>query len=247
MNAAPETQLRLLELQALDSALQRLDHRRRTLPEHAEIDRVGSRLTELRNEVVRAQTSVDDLSREQRRIEMDVDVVRTRMARDQTRLDTGQVGSPRELENLQHEIGSLSRRQGALEDQVLEVMERTEEAETRLAVVSSERSALETELETLTARRDDALAVIDAERSGTGVRRAEVATEIPVDLTTLYERIRSASDGVGAAALARGRCEGCRLSLTPVELSALRSAAADEVLRCEECRRILVRTPESGL
>ena len=35
--------------------------------------------------------------------------------------------------------------------------------------------------------------------------------------------------------------------LTPIDIGRIRDAAPDTVLRCEECRRILVRTPESGL
>jgi len=43
------------------------------------------------------------------------------------------------------------------------------------------------------------------------------------------------------------QCGGCRLSLDPAELAAIKSAASNEVIRCEECQRILVRTGESGL
>ena len=77
--------------------------------------------------------------------------------------------------------------------------------------------------------------------------RARVLTEIPAELVTLYEKLRIDHNGVGAAALHQRRCEGCRMELTPVDIGRLRDAAPDEVLRCEECRRILVRTPESGL
>ena len=65
-------------------------------------------------------------------------------------------------------------------------------------------------------------------------------------LLALYEKIRESS-GAGAAMLRARRCEGCRLELNPQELQRIRSAADDEVVRCEECRRILVRTGESGL
>jgi predicted nucleic acid-binding Zn-ribbon protein len=74
-----------------------------------------------------------------------------------------------------------------------------------------------------------------------------IATEIPDDLLALYERIRADQAGVGAAHLQRGRCGGCRLELPPSEIEQLRKAPANEVIRCEECRRILVRTAESGL
>jgi len=68
----------------------------------------------------------------------------------------------------------------------------------------------------------------------------------PADLLKVYDQIRT-TRGVGAAMLRGGRCEGCHLSLNTVDLNVIRSAAPDEVIRCEECRRILVRTAESGL
>ena len=40
---------------------------------------------------------------------------------------------------------------------------------------------------------------------------------------------------------------GCRLTLNASDLGIIAKAPADEVMRCEECNRILVRTGESGL
>ena len=74
-----------------------------------------------------------------------------------------------------------------------------------------------------------------------------MAPEIPADLLALYDRIRADSGGIGAAPLHRGRCQGCQITLTPADLGRIRAEPADEVVRCEECRRILVRTAESGL
>ncbi|MGH8889125.1 MAG: zinc ribbon domain-containing protein, partial [Acidothermaceae bacterium] len=94
---------------------------------------------------------------------------------------------------------------------------------------------------------DQTFAEIDSEIVTTTSARAAVSRDIPAELLTLYEKIRDSSDGVGAAALHRGRCEGCHLSLNPGDLGHIRDASPDTVIRCEECRRILVRTPESGL
>jgi len=247
VNAPADAQLRLLELQALDSALDRLAHRRRSLPELASIDELRIRLGRLRDEIVVAETEDRDLGREQNRIDADVDVVRQRMARDQQRLDTGAVNSPKELENLSSEIGSLHRRQADLEDAELAVMEQRETLQRQLAALVAERDGLGVELAAAEQRRDSAFAEIDADAASTTEQRAKIAAELAEDLLALYERIRASSGGVGAAALAKGRCEGCHLQMTPVDLSSARAAAPDEVLRCEECRRILVRTGESGL
>ncbi len=142
LNADPASQARLLDLQALDSSLDRLDHRRRTLPELATIDELTSRLREVSDALVTAETLESDLARDQRKAEGDVDQVRQRSDRDQQRLDAGQVSSPRELENLQSEIGSLARRRSDLEDVVLEIMERRELAQADMSsLVSRARQA----------------------------------------------------------------------------------------------------------
>jgi uncharacterized protein len=246
VKASPETQLRLLELADLDAELSRLDHRRRGLPEAAEVNEIDARDAELRDALIAAQTAEKDLAREQAKAEADVDQVRTRTARDQERLDAGQVSSPRELEILQSEIASLARRQSELEDIALDVMERREAAQNTADALTAERAALAERRQAAAARRDEALGELDEQAAKAADRRAAVVTQVPDDLLGLYERMR-AQHGVGAAALRRGRCEGCHLTLNTVDLNRIRAAAEDEVLRCEECRRILVRTPESGL
>jgi predicted nucleic acid-binding Zn-ribbon protein len=246
VKASPEAQQRLLELADLDAELSRLDHRRRSLPEAAEAERIEARDRELRDEIAGLEAQETDLAREQGKAEADVEQVRSRVGRDQGRLDAGQVSSARELENLQSEIVSLGRRQSDLEEIVLDVMERRETAQNRRDALAAERTALADQLGEVTARRDAALAEIAEEAGKAQDRRAAVAAEEPADLMALYEKMR-AQHGVGAAALRGGRCQGCHLSLNTVDLNRIRAADPDEVLRCEECRRILVRTPESGL
>ena len=65
MKASPQTQLRLLELADLDTELARLDHRRRGLPEVAELTRLEARASELKDALVVTETELGDLTREQ--------------------------------------------------------------------------------------------------------------------------------------------------------------------------------------
>ncbi|MHB2023559.1 MAG: zinc ribbon domain-containing protein, partial [Mycobacteriales bacterium] len=239
--------LRLLDLQALDSALDRLAHRRDSLPESTRVGELATALREEQDALVTAQAADGDLAREQRKSESDVDLVRTRRERDRARLDTGAVSSPRELENLQSEIASLARRQSELEDQVLEVMERRESLAAQISAAKARVAELAEELATTQARRDALLSEIDAETAAATQQRKELSAHLPAELVSLYEKIRSGQGGIGAAALRQGRCEGCHLQLNTSELNEFRSAAPDQVLRHEECRRILVRTPESGI
>ena len=247
MKASPEAQLRLLELADLDAELSRLDHRRRGLPEHAELEQLEQRDAQLRDTLASLEAQQGDLRRAQAKAEGDVDQVRLRIDRDRKRLDAGQVSSPRELENLQSEIASLTRRQADLEEIVLDIMERREAADASREQAAAERAEVAAARDVVTARRDAAMGELGEQAGKADDRRAAVASEEPPELLDLYERMREQHGGVGAAALRRGRCEGCHLSLNTVDINAIKAADPDEVLRCEECRRILVRTPESGL
>jgi len=243
VKASPQAQLKLLELADLDAELSRLDHHRRTLPESQEYEQAQARDTELRSGLATLEAQQSDLGREQAKAERDVDQVRSRIERDRARLDAGLVSSPKELENLQSEIVSLDRRQSDLEEVVLEVMERQEDVGRRRTATADELAMLSGQEVEIAARRDAALAEISEQSDKASDRRASIAAEVPDDLLGLYDRLR-AQHGVGAAALNRGRCEGCHLSLNKVDLARIRDAPPDEVLRCEECRRILVRTDE---
>jgi predicted nucleic acid-binding Zn-ribbon protein len=245
VKAEPEAQRRLLDLQAIDTALQQNEHRRSHLPELADLERLGRELAGLEDERVRVQVAVDDIDRDISRLERDIEQVRARADKDRARLDAG-TGPPRELEALQHELATLARRQGELEDAELELMEQREQVQASLDAVGQRLDVVRTDKSATEARRDEALSVLDHDRDERATARSPLVATIPDDLVTLYEKIREQS-GMGAALLRAGRCEGCRLELSGSERSRVKSAAADEVVRCEECRRILVRTSESGL
>lgn len=246
MKADPAAQRRLLDVQAIDLAIAQLAHRRRNLPEHAELDRLAKTIASLDDERATARVAVDDLDRDIARIERDVEQVRTRKDRDQARLDSG-TGAPRDLEAIMHEIGTLTRRQTELEDSELELMERREQAQATLEGVERRLTETRTSRDEVERGRDDALRQIERDEENRSSSREPLVMALPAELYELYERIRSNSGGIGAALLRAGRCEGCRIELSGSELAAVRSASPDEVLRHEECRRILVRTAESGL
>jgi predicted nucleic acid-binding Zn-ribbon protein len=247
LNAEPADQLRLLDLQALDSRLDQLTHRARTLPEHEQLSQLQRRRADVDTLLIAARTEVSDIERQQAKADDDVEQVRARSARDQERLNSGAVTSAKDLEALQHEIATLARRQADLEEVELEVMERLEDAQRNLASLAAEAGELDASIAATTAQRDASIAGIQDEARTVGTERAGVVPTIPGDLLALYTKLRDSNGGIGAARLHRRRCEGCRMELNATELVRIKGAAADEVLRCEECRRILVRTEESGL
>jgi uncharacterized protein len=245
VKADPEAQRRLLDLQAIDTSLAQLAHRRKTLPELAEVDRLSREVAALDDERVRAQVAVDDLDRDIARLEKDVEQVRVRAERDRTRLDAG-TGPVKELEALQHELATLSRRKNELEDTELELMEQRESAQATLDDVLSRLESARTSRVETEARRDEELSGLDKDRDWKSGSRVPLVADLPAELVRLYEKVRE-NTGMGAAMLRGGRCEGCRLDLSGSERARVRAADPDEVIQCEECRRILVRTNESGL
>lgn len=162
-------------------------------------------------------------------------------------MDSGLLTSPKDLENLQRELASLAKRQSDLEDIVLEVMERRENAQERATGFTGRVEALEAKAAEAETRKSAALESIDAEGFTIAKERETLAAGIPDDLLKLYDKLRNQQGGIGAARLYQKRCEGCRLELNITELNEVRAAPADTVVRCENCRRILVRTADSGL
>lgn len=247
LNADPAHQRRLLDLQALDTKLDQLAHKRTSLPEIAELEKLAGEHSRLSDAAVSANTRAGDLEQQREQADKDVEIVRSRMERDQKRLDAGQVSAARELESLQNEIASLERRQSELEEVELEIMEKLEAAQQEAGDLASQRDDVGRRALEVQAARDAAWQEIDAESAEARSERDAVAGEIPDDLLGLYEKTRATGHGVGAAAIRQRRCEGCRLELDPVTLNTIRAAAPEAIVRCEECRRILVRTEESGL
>ena len=246
MIADPFVQLRLLDLQAVDTAVAQLAHRRRNLPELATIADCEQRAAGVRGRLVDAETSLADLAAEQRRLEADVDTVRQRAEKDQRRMAAAGVPA-KEIAGLQHEVTSLARRQGVLEDELLELMETRETAEAQVGQLQAELQAILAERAAAEAGRDEAFGEIDDALGRQRAERDRLAGTLPADLLALYDKVREASGGVGAAMLRQRRCEGCRLELSGSELADLRAAKPETVVRCDNCRRILVRTHESGL
>lgn len=247
MKADPAAQQRLLKLQALDSRLDQLRHQRASLPQIAEIAELTAARTDVDDLRRDQQVVVDDLAAAQAKADADVEQVKTRRARDRDRMDRGLISNPKDLERMQAELVTLERRIGVLEDEELEVMEQLEQAQTELAGFVTHIAEIDARLVELTRTRDERFAELDEDLAAAGSDRAAAVEGIPADLLALYDRLRASKGGVAVSELRARQCGGCRLSLDASEIAEIRAAADDDVVRHEECQRILVRTAESGL
>lgn len=247
MKADPFAQLKLLDIQELDSHQDQLRHRLATLPQHAELQQLLRERSGIDDRARDARIAVDDLTRAQKRADADVEQVKARRKRDQDRMEQGLITSPKDLEHMQGELVSLERRISSLEDDELEIMERLETAQQELGELTAALTDLDARIGRATEERDAAARDIESELDSAREQRSEKAAEMPEELMALYLRLREQKGGVGAAPLRARRCEGCSLQLNASDLGVIAKAPSDEVLRCEECNRILVRTSDSGI
>jgi predicted nucleic acid-binding Zn-ribbon protein len=238
--ADPFLQRRLLDVARIDQAVAAAEHRRRTLPELAQIADGTAAIDKLRGALVLKQAEIGDLDRDARKLDNEIDAVRTRAKRDSDRLAAG-IAPAKDLENMQHELTSLARRQSTLEDDALELMERREEADADAARMQAELTAAQAAVTAAEQRRDDAFADLDDERTRAAAERAGLLDGLPADLIALYEQIR-ARGRTAAGALNGGRCEACRMDLDRSALNDIWAAPPDAVVRCSECGAILIRT-----
>lgn len=244
MKADPAVQRRLLDLAEIDAELGRIEHRRRSLPELAEVTEAEKTLQRKRDAVVAVQTALADLNSDIGKQEKEIDAVRAREDRDRKLLDSG-LGAKQQAD-VEHELNTLQRRQSALEDDLLELMERREavQADTEHAKVALAEQ--EQRLADASSRRDQALLDLDTAQARAEGSRKAMISEFPAELLALYQRLLQ-QKGAGAALLRARKCGACRLELDRTAIARIATTPADEVIRCDECGVILVRTAESGL
>jgi hypothetical protein len=240
MKATPSDQRSILDIARFDQQTNLLRHKASTLPELIEITNTTIKFNNARDLRIAAETELSDVKRELLRAEADVEQVVSRIVRDEARL-TGGSASPKELEQLQHEIGTLGTRRAELEEVELEIMMRVDSIQGSISKLSQEGEALGAVIADLEIRKENALASINTELESITGDRLKTVGSIEKTFIDLYEKIRGSSGGPGAAALIAGACSGCNLSINVVELKRFTDLADDEVVRCEECRCILVR------
>ena len=232
---------RLLDLQANDTAADQLRHRRTSLPERAVLVELDRKEKAIRAEVSEPQAERDGLAREQKRLEDEIATVEGKAAHVEKQLYDGSMTSPKEAQGLQADLESLKRRQGTLEDEVIELMEQIEPLDELLAASIVSLAAVDTERQEVRAALAAAEAVVDEELAATVAARQALVDAVPASLIAEYERIRGGEGGIGVARLQGSTCMGCHISLAAAEVDVMKRLPADELAYCPDCGRLLVR------
>jgi uncharacterized protein len=230
----------LIDLQKIDTTILACGVKLSNLPELEQIKAIHKRLEDSAIELKVVETELEDVTIDLRRSEVDVEAVVERMKKDEARLNSG-AASPKELEQTQHELATLAKRKAELEDGELEIMMRYDSVKKRLDELANDEVGLkQLELE-LNVRLENSKSEINSELESAKAARAALIPQIETSLYDLYEKVRSSANGIGAALLMGNKCDGCHLEINAIERERIKGLDAEEVLRCEECRRILVR------
>jgi predicted nucleic acid-binding Zn-ribbon protein len=240
MQASVAQQSLILEMQSLDNEIMQANTKLKSLPEIEQLLHIDKRITTATDELAVVKAEADQIALELRRGEVDVETVTDRIKKDEARLASGNA-TPKELEQLQHEVGTLKKRQESLEEIELEIMIRSDAITSRSNTLTTDLASLQTLKDEIAGRLKTATDEINKVIADKNTARNLVANQIEKPLLELYEKIRGNGGGVGAAALVGNKCNGCNLAINAVEMDRIKSLAKDELLRCEECRRILVR------
>lgn len=231
--------LPLLDLQRIDTAMTRVLHRQGSLPEQTELEALVAEHAELAPVLDERRSAHTELVRQQTKLEGDIEAMRIRVKREEDRLASGTVTSPREIVALQHEIESLGRRIETHEDEELALMEQADAVQVTIQEAAKQVAIREELIAATTERRDRAAAELAAELAALQGERASLAPRIDPLLVETYERVRDQLGGVAVASFDGTTCGGCGLPLSPAEREEVRASSA-LIVRCETCRRILV-------
>ncbi len=240
MKASHSDQQAILEVQRLDDQLAALAQREATLPETTALNTVVIKRNNVRDLRIAAETERTDVKRELTRAEADVEQIVTRIQRDEARLNSG-TGSAKDLESTQHELVTLGQRRAELEEVELTIMVQVEAITNRINELSAEEEKLAAEIAELEVKRENALTIIINERAVVADKRAAIAAPIAQDLKELYTKLAADNNGNGAAPLVGNECKGCHLTINTTEVQRIATLPAEEVVRCEQCRCIMVR------
>jgi uncharacterized protein len=229
---------RLLELQELDSAIDRLEARKRQLEEGKEMADARAAMEDTEGRLGELRLGVDAVVREQQRLEREIDSMTRKAEADEKRLYDGSIVNIKEMEALQHEIASLRERRSRSEDELLEHMVRRDDLESRAGEASTLVQQTRARLEAVGGEAVAELERIEDELAEKRATREKLVPEFDEELLELYEELRGQKRGVAVAALVDGVCQACHEKLSAMELDRLKRT--EGVKRCEYCRRIVV-------
>jgi predicted nucleic acid-binding Zn-ribbon protein len=228
----------LLEVQAIDDEVRRLEHQLAALPEQRTVDELEASVATLTTQTQEVEERLARATREQRQVEGEIEGLSLRHTEEQARLYAGSLTSAREIQAAEAEIASTARRRAEHEDQLLEIMQVVEDLGAELAALASACSELDAAIAVASAARDEAAQTLLVSIAEVSVRRDPIVARLPSDLLADYEQAALRGGGTGVGVLRGDACSACRITFPMSEINTF--LTGPPLTRCTQCRRLLI-------
>lgn len=237
MNISSEAKSDLLALLAVDLEITKSKNDSDQIAKSTELSELRNRLIEAASEFTNVLSKVETIRTEIEKVASDLNLVETRIAKDQTQLL--QTSSPKDAQGIQSELATLARRKDELEDAELNLMDELEQVQLDLEKKQLVRDDLDTQVREAVEVQEKALQKIASGLVLLKEKRAQLASRLAPELFEAYERKARRSVPVG---LLQGReCTACRMTLGATSLEAISATPQDQLIECPECQAILIR------
>jgi uncharacterized protein len=229
------TQVQLLyQLQQIDDELHSSKRRLQAILEELQ----GSEtLRQARQRKEAADELLQRARRKQNELELEFGSLSSKLKRSEERLYSGAVSNPKELSDLQQEVASLTRRWSGLEDEVLEAMMASEQAEATMHQMASQLNGAEENWEARHQALSNERDVLQMHLQQQTAARESLTGRIERSALTAYENTRQRRSGIAVAVLHGDLCQACGIRVSG---TVLRGARAGELVYCDSCGRILM-------
>lgn len=241
MKASKADQVKLLELQQVDTRILQLRAARSKHPAVKVLDALEGRKADLERAKVTARSAATDANREVKRVENDLERLTSRQDVMSERLAAGE-GSHKDLTAMQHELNQMAQRRNVLENELIDVMATFESAQETVSELDRQTEAVGADEQAAIAQLQDAMGEVEAELNEKLAKRDELAGEIDSELLDEYEYYRERTGGIGVYEAKGRQIVGMVVDLPESEWHDITMLAEDEVLMSDELEAIIVKT-----
>ena len=239
MKAKVESQRLLLDLKSIDQSISKLDYQKKNHPQLIKMTELTARVPSIEASIVENDSQITETKKEVSKAEIDVENISKRVQKDKERLSSSQT-SAKDLTQIQHEIGTLDSKQKELEEVQIEFLEKVEDLEHKKRGLQEILNQVKSEISELNISIKADFEKANKEISTFATERQTILGKVENELIELYEKIRS-EHGIGAEIFRHGTCKSCQIQISPSEINNINSTDLEEIVRCENCRCILVR------
>jgi len=192
-------------------------------------------LIETQGKLNSAQQRLEELKRQQRSTEWEVEDLTAKIKAMEEQLYSGRIRNPKELANLQHEVQILKTKCDQRETGLLEIMDEVERAENSVNEVREEFKRVQAEWQSQQQKLSAEIETIKSQLAALKQKRQALAVEVDAPMLERYGRLKR-QKGQAIVKVEQGICGGCRISLPSSELQ---QARGGNLVHCGSCGRIL--------